>query len=146
MISNLPYFGGEITLLQYRACQLNVQVRCSPKFHPKMLEKQLSTTGPIWRTPLKDTRTKEKIMILVNEYKYMVRTYGWWLCHYIIAYTSLEEIKEEQGWWMGNNQCTWNVMFIWICEKDSQKNPNIAVGQRKFLEKKVEKATSKLST
>lgn len=31
-----PDFKKEITLLQFRATQLNVRVECSPKYHPEI--------------------------------------------------------------------------------------------------------------
>ena len=36
MITNLPDFKAELTLLQYRAKQLGVAVDCSPKYHPEI--------------------------------------------------------------------------------------------------------------
>ena len=36
LIRNLPDFKEEITLLQFRAQQLGVQVCCSPKYHPEI--------------------------------------------------------------------------------------------------------------
>ena len=36
MIRTLPDFEMELTLLQYRAQQLNVRVECSPKYHPEI--------------------------------------------------------------------------------------------------------------
>ena len=36
IISNLPDFKQELTLLQFRAKQLGVRVDCSPKYHPEI--------------------------------------------------------------------------------------------------------------
>ena len=36
MIGNLPDFKNEMTLLKFHASKLQVQLRCSPKYHPKI--------------------------------------------------------------------------------------------------------------
>ena len=86
LMQNLPDFKEEITLLQYRASQLGVRVRCSPKYHPEIAGEAIefcwaAAKNTYWRYKLSEKRTKEKFKRLVIECqkvntKDAVRTFG----------------------------------------------------------------------
>ena len=107
LIKNLPDFKEEITLLQYRAKQLGVEIRCSPKYHPEIAGEAIefcwaSSKNNYRRSKLKDKRTKEKFISLVNECqkvvtKQAVRTFGRRLRRYILAYHAIEKAAYEQN-------------------------------------------------
>ena len=100
-----PDFKDEITLLQFRAKQLGVEIRCSPKYRPEIAGEVIefcwaSSKNNYRRSKLKDKRTKEKFISLVNECqkvvtKQAVRTFGRRLRRYILAYHAIEKATYE---------------------------------------------------
>lgn len=106
-MKNLPDFKEEVTLLQFRAQQLGVQLRCSPKYHPEIAGEAIefywaSSKNTYRRHPLKDKRTKEKFVKLVDECQkivtvHAVRTFGRRMRRYILAYHAIEQAKEKQA-------------------------------------------------
>ena len=168
MVLRLPYFGNEVTLLQFRAIQLGVEVRCSPKYHPEIAGEAVEycwaySKNTYRRYKLQDKKNKEKFMELVNECqkgitKYMVRTYGRRIRRYIVAYSALADIKQEQGLHYNSITNTQNEiinvpdMSCSLLEKmvkQKKSHRNIADGERKFLnyvQIKIEKASKELGT
>ena len=105
-IQNLPDFKEEVTLLQYRAHQLEVQLRCSPKYHPEIAGEAIefcwaASKNTYRRYKLEDKRTKAKFVSLVDECqkivtKQAVRVFGRRLRRYILAYHAIELAKQDQ--------------------------------------------------
>lgn len=65
-------FKEEITLLQFRAEQLGVKLRCSPKYHPEIAGEAVefcwaSSKNTYRRKKIEDKRTKAKFIELVDE-------------------------------------------------------------------------------
>ena len=107
LVDDLPDFKEEITLLQFRAEQLGVKLRCSPKYHPEIAGEAVefcwaSSKNTYRRKKIEDKRTKAKFIELVDEVqkvntKELVRTFGRRLRRYILAYFAIEKAKEEQA-------------------------------------------------
>ena len=106
LITALPDFQSELTLLQFRAQQLGVQVRCSPKYHAEIAGEAIEfcwafSKNRYRRHKLEDKRTKVKFISLVNKCqeditKKGVRLFGRRLRRYILAYFAIEKAKEKQ--------------------------------------------------
>ena len=107
LIQNLPDFKEELTLLQFRAQQLGVQVCCSPKYHPEIAGEDVEfcwamSKNAYRKYQLKVKRTKEKFVRLVDKCqegitKKIVRVFGRQMRHYILAYHGIETAKEEEA-------------------------------------------------
>ena len=92
LISNLPSFKKEITLLQFRVQQLGVSLHCSPKYHPEIAGKAIkfcwaSSKNTYRHYQLMDKRTKEKFLKLVEDCqkvnrKQAVRIFCRQMCQY----------------------------------------------------------------
>ena len=110
MISNLPDFKEELTLLQFRALQMGVRIECSPKFHPEIagegIEYSWGLAKNTYRSfPLKQKKTKEGFRKLVQcslnpevvMTKSAVRKFARRQRRYILAYLGLENAKEANS-------------------------------------------------
>ena len=94
-----------MTLLQLRAEQLGVKLRCSPKYHPEIAGEAIEfcwaqSKNTYRRHKIEDKRTKEKFIQLVDQCqegltKQSVRIFGRRLRRYILAYLVIESAKEE---------------------------------------------------
>ena len=72
IIENLPDFKAEITLLQYRAKQLGVEVDCSPKYHCEIAGDAIEYCWGLSKNKygvvsISRKRTKEKYQNLIME-------------------------------------------------------------------------------
>ena len=72
MMQNLPDSKNKTTLLQYRAKQLGMMVKCSPKYHPEIagegIEYCLGLGKSTYRLQsIKEKRTKSKYLQLVEK-------------------------------------------------------------------------------
>ena len=72
IVSNLPDFRQEMTLLQFRAKQLGVTVDCSPKYHPEIAGEGIEFCWGIAKNTyrgksISEKRKKESWMRLVND-------------------------------------------------------------------------------
>ena len=107
LIDDLPDFREGLTLLQFRAKQLGVELRCSPKYHPEIAGDAIEfcwagSKNAYRRHKIQEKRTKAKFIELVNECKKKltkqnkVRIFGRRLRRYVLAYYALAKEKEEQ--------------------------------------------------
>ena len=109
LVSNLPDFKNETTLLQFRAEQLNVTVNCSPKYHPEIAGKGIEYCWGLGkntyrRKSIKDKRTKSKYLELVAQCtcnktvisKQCVRLFRRRQRCYMLSYLGLEMAKEKK--------------------------------------------------
>ena len=104
LIANLPDFKAEITLLQYRATQLDVRIECSPKYHPEIAGEGIEfawgySKNAYRREPLKDKKSKEKFRTLVDKVtgivdKDICRKFGKRIRQYMLAYLGIEFARE----------------------------------------------------
>lgn len=110
IVSNLPDFKQEITLLQFRAKQLGVTIDCSPKFHPEIAGEGIEfcwglSKNQYIRFSIEEKRTKCKYLELVKKCtcsetiitKKMVRLFGGRMRRYMLAYLALEKAKAAQS-------------------------------------------------
>ena len=108
MIADLPDFKSEITLLQYRAKQLGVEVDCSPKYHCEIAGEAIEYCWGLSKNKyrvysISRKRTKDKYLELINECicnktvitKRRVRLFGRKIRRYMLAYLSIEITKQE---------------------------------------------------
>ena len=152
LIDNLPDFKEELTLLQYQAKQLDVEVRCSPKYHPKIAGEAIEfcwakSKNTYRRCRIEDKRTKTKFLSLVDECqkvvtKQAVRFFGRRLRRYILAYHSIELAKQQQvcnnTTMIDNNMRIVNIpdMSCHLIERLVRKQKshrNIADSEKKFI-------------
>ena len=107
LVNNLPDFQEEQTLLQFRAQQLGVRLRCSPKYHPEIAGEVIefcwaASKNSYRRHRIENKRTKAKFIELVKicqqqNTTQLVRTFGRRLRRYVLAYYAIEKAKEEQA-------------------------------------------------
>jgi len=109
LVSYLPDFKEELTLLQFRAHQLGVEIDCSPKYHPEIAGEGIEYCWGLSKNtyrayPLKDKKTREKFKNLVSKSidvnniltKERIRLFARRQRRYILAYLSLEHCREHQ--------------------------------------------------
>ena len=108
LIRTLPDFKEELTLLQYRAEQLNVRVECSPKYHPEIagegIEYAWGLSKNVYRKlPLGQKETIEGFRKSVEESldtktvltKERMRSFSKRQRRYVLAYLGIEFAKDN---------------------------------------------------
>ena len=109
LIKNLPDFKSEMTMLQYRAEQLGVQIDCSPKYYPEIAGKAIeycwaAAKNDYRRKRLQDKKRRESWMQLVRNSTCnktvikieSVRLFGRRMRNYMLAYLGIEMAKLQQ--------------------------------------------------
>ena len=109
VVSNLPDFKEEITLLQYRAEQLGMKIDCSPKFHPEIagegIEFCWGAAKNYYRSfSWKEKKTKENWMRLVKQSTcnktilpiHRIRLFSRRIRCYMLSYLGIEAAKVKQ--------------------------------------------------
>ena len=159
LVSNLPDFKNEFTLLQYRAAQLGVTINCSPKFHPEIAGEGVEYCWGLGKNTYRrysvaDKRTKSKYIDLVKKCtcpntvltKQQVRTFGKRTRRYMLAYHALEKAKEDQTNVQTSAENT-NLIhlpemssalvekIIKVYKKPHKNHRNIADSEKRFLRK-----------
>jgi len=158
MINDLPDFKTEITLLQLRAIQLNVQIQCSPKYHPEIAGEGIEYAWGISKNTYRkysviDKKTREGFRRLVKNSinpdtvltKERMRLFAKRQRRYILAYLGMEHAKDSiviphvnQELHLPEMSCQLVKRLVCIFKHPHKSHRNILDQETEFLDSVVQ--------
>ena len=146
LVSNLPDFKKEMTLLQFRAQQLGVRIECSPKYHPEIAGEGIEycwglAKNAYRRFPLSEKRTREKFRMSVEKSldtntiltKTMIRKLAKRQRRYILAYLGLDAVEYNGQGESPKMSCQLIERLVKVYKQPHKCHRNILDQEKRFL-------------